>query len=258
MIDLHAHVLPGIDDGPGTDSEAVDLARVAVAAGTRVMVATPHVSRRYRAAVDALPGAVAALERELERSGVPLELRAGAEIALDSLGDLDDDTLGRLTLGGGPWLLLEAPLRGQADVSRAVASVRARGPRVVLAHAERCEALRRDPSLLRRLVREGALVSITADSLAGRFGETARRFGLLLLRERLVHNVASDAHHAHLRPPRGAAGRQAAEREQRDLGALWTWLTEEVPRAVLDGDAVPPAPRARPRGLRRFSARRGA
>jgi protein-tyrosine phosphatase len=257
VIDLHAHVLPGLDDGPRTVSEALELARVAVAAGTRVMVATPHVNQRYSEAVEALPGAVAALERELARAAIPLELRAGAEIAADRLDELDDDALGRLALGGGPWLLLEVPSHGPADVAGAVAAVRERGRGAVLAHAERCEAVRRDPSLLRRLVRDGTLVSITADSLAGRFGETARRFGLLLLEERLVHNVASDAHHARRRPPGVLAGRQAAERALPDVAGRWSWLTEEVPQAVLAGDAVPPAPRPQPRGLKRFSAGRG-
>lgn len=247
MIDLHAHVLPGLDDGPTTVPEALDLALAAVAAGTQIMVATPHVNDRYAAAVDAVPGAVTALQGELDRAGIALELRTGAEIATSRLPGLDDAALGRLALGGGRWLLLEPPSRGAADVEAAVAAVRERGYGAVLAHAERCEALRRDPSALRRLARDGTLVSITADSLTGRFGEIARRFAVLLLRERLVHNVASDAHHARQRPPGDAAGRRAAERAVPGARALWSWMTEEVPLAILEGEPVQPAPQARHR-----------
>ena len=249
VIDLHAHVLPGLDDGPRTVAESLTLARAAVAAGTRVMVATPHVNERYTAAVNAVPGAVDALQAQFVREDIPLDLRPGAEIAMSRLGMLDDAALERLALGGGQWVLLEAPLRGPADVPRAVAAVRERGRGAVLAHAERCEALRREPAMLRQLVRDGALVSITADSLAGHFGEGVRRFALLLLREGLVHNVASDAHDAQRRPPGGAAGKRAADRAVPGASALWTWLTEEVPAAVLEGGSVPPPPRP-PRGWR--------
>lgn len=256
MIDLHAHVLPGLDDGPATLPEALDLARAAVAAGTRTMAATPHVSERYGAAVEAMPEAVTRLQVELDGAGIPLALRGGAEIAISRLAGLDDGALRRLSLGGGPWLLLEPPERGPADVAGAVAGARERGYGAVIAHAERCEALRRDPAALRRLVGEGALVSITAASLTGRFGESARRFAGLLLRERLVHDVASDAHHAERRPPGTGDARRVAERAVPGVAGLWRWLTEEVPLAVLDGAPLPPAPRARRGWLGRLSRRR--
>jgi protein-tyrosine phosphatase len=239
VIDLHAHVLPGVDDGPATLADSLALARAAVAAGTRVMVATPHVNDRYDAALAAVPGAVVALQAELDRAGVPLALRGGAEIAISRLPGLDAGTLERLALGGGEWLLLEAPERGPADVPAAVAVAQERGHRVVIAHAERCEALRRDPTALRRLVAGGTLASITAGSLAGRFGAHPRRFAELLLRERLVHNIVSDTHGVEGRPPDVSAARRALP------APLWEWMTEAIPAAVLDGGAVPPAPRAR-------------
>jgi len=249
VIDLHAHVLPGVDDGPATLADSLALARAAVAAGTRVMVATPHVNDRYDAAVTVLPGAVDALQAELDRAQVPLALRSGAEIATSRLPALDAGLLERLALGGGEWLLLEAPERGPADVPAAVAIARERGFRVVLAHAERCEALRRDPTALRRLVAGGVLVSITAGSLGGQFGDSPRRFAGLLLRERLVHNVASDTHAVQGRPPDVSAARRALP------APLWEWMTGAVPAAVLDGAAIPPAPRERQGWRARLSRR---
>ena len=257
MIDLHAHVLPGIDDGPPTLEASLALARAAVASGTRVMVATPHIDERYGRAATELDQVVSNLQVELDRVGIALQLRAGAEVARARVADLDDSTLRRVTLGGGGWILLETPFERAEDVEGTMRDLQARGLGVVLAHVERSGPLRRDPARVRRMVEAGALVSITADSLRGRFGAAARRFAVLLLREGLVHNVASDAHDAKRRPPDLRAGLRAAERAVPGVRALLDHFTDAVPRAVLDGGPVPPAP-PRGRSLRRWISRSSA
>ncbi len=163
---------------------------------------------------------------------------SGAEIALAHLIDIDPEDLARLGLGGGPWLLLEPPFTHSPGVDRIVLDVMSRGFRVVLAHPERSPAFQRDPQMLESLVRAGALTSITAGSLVGRFGGDVRRFALALASADMVHNVASDAHDTDGRAPGiGAEIRQAG------LEGLLEWLTLAVPAAILRGDqAAPPRP----------------
>lgn len=244
MIDLHCHVLPGIDDGPATVEGSLEIARLAAAGGTTVLVATPHVSWRYRNDAATIAERVAALnerlasEEVLTADGRVLEVRAGAEVALTLIPELDDGQLAALGLGGGPWLLVEPPFTPVAPNLEAILlELQRAGHRVVLAHPERCPAFQRDPAALERLVRAGLLTSVTAGSLGGRFGGEARRLALVLAREGLLHNVASDAHDAVNRTPE-----IAAELERVGLAPLEPWLTGAVPAAILDGGEVPPAP----------------
>ncbi len=238
MIDLHCHVLPGIDDGPETIAGSVALARAAAAAGTRTLVATPHVSWRYPNDADTVARLVDELSRRLAAEEVALELLPGAEIAMTRVVDIEPAQLPRLGLGGGPWLLVEPPFTPVATgLDAVILDLQRRGHRILLAHPERCPALHRDPRMLGSLVRAGVLTSITAGSLVGRFGETVRRFALGLARDEMVHNVASDAHDHVNRPPG-----MSSELQQAGLGPLAEWLTQEVPAAILSGDEIPPRP----------------
>jgi len=253
MIDLHCHLLPGLDDGPATVSEALALARAAVAAGTRTMVATPHIDHFHGVAPEEIPVAVAALSVRLGHEGIPLDVRGGGEIALTRLGDLREAELDILRLGGGPYVLLEAPLSMAAgDFDRIfLHEISAGRRRVLLAHPERCPAFQQDPDRLRRLVDAGALVQITAESMTGGFGRLVRTFALDLLREGLVHDVASDAHDTQRRPPDLLRAFAAAERDVPGLSAQVGWLTEEAPAAILSGDELPPRPALAGAGRRR-------
>jgi protein-tyrosine phosphatase len=238
VIDLHCHVLPGIDDGPMTLAESLRLARSAAAAGTNTLVATPHVNWRYRNDADAIASLTAELNTHVAAAGLALRVRPGAEIAITRLADIEAPELQRLTLGGGPWLLLEPPLSSVVNNLDAILlDVQRDGHRVLIAHPERCRAFHRDPQVLATLVHEGALTSITAGSLVGRFGDTVRRFALDLARDGMIHNVASDAHDHSRRPPQ-----MAAELDRAGLGSLTEWLTCAVPEAILSGDPLPPRP----------------
>jgi protein-tyrosine phosphatase len=239
VIDLHCHVLAGIDDGPETVEGSVALARAAAAAGTRTLVATPHVSARYRNDAATIAPLVDQVNARLGDEEVPVEVLAGAEIAITSVVELGPSGLTGLGLGGGDWLLMEPPftpiVTGLQDT---LSSLRRDGHRILLAHPERCPAFHRDPAMLSSLVASGVLTSITAGSLVGQFGQEVRRFALGMVRDGLVHNVASDAHDHSRRPPG-----MAAELEQAGLGQLEEWLTHAVPAAILTGaEAIPPRP----------------
>jgi protein-tyrosine phosphatase len=242
VIDLHCHILPGLDDGPATPEAAVAMARAAVAAGTRAIATTCHVNHVFGLGPAELAGARAALAERLAAEGVELELLAGGEIAPERLPHLDDEALRALALGGGPYLLLECPLSPTgAALDMMVADLQRRGFGVLLAHPERSPGLMREPARLAALVERGALAQVTTGSLTGGFGEPVRRVAEEMVRRGLVHVLASDAHDAVHRPPdlRAAGGldeRQAA------------WMTEAAPAAIVAGRPLPerpPLPRAR-------------
>jgi protein-tyrosine phosphatase len=239
MIDLHCHVLPGIDDGPATIEGSVALARAAAAAGIATLVATPHVSARYRNDATTIVPLVDELNVRLAAEGVALEILRGAEISITSVIEIEPSELPGLGLGGGPWLLMEPPFAPiVTGLETILGSLRRDGYRILLAHPERCPAFHRDPAMLESLVSSGVLTSITAGSLVGQFGGDVRRFALGLVRDGLAHNVASDAHD-HVKRPPGIA----AELERAGLAPLIDWLTRAVPTAILSGDdRIPPRP----------------
>jgi protein-tyrosine phosphatase len=240
VIDLHCHVLPGIDDGPRTIDGSLALARAAADAGVRTLVATPHVSSRYPNDAGTIRASASTLGERLAAEGVELELRCGAELAMTHVARIEAAELARLGLGGGPWLLVEPPFSPVASaLEPIVQTLWQRGSRVVLAHPERCPAFHRDPGMLASLVREGALTSITAGSLVGQFGQKARRFAVQMAHEGMLHNVASDAHDAV-----GRAPGLADELHRAGLDPLAEWLTVGVPAAILAGTDVPPRPSA--------------
>jgi len=239
VIDLHCHVLPSIDDGPDTIEGSLAIVRTAASTGTHTIVATPHVNRLYRNDAATIAGLVDELGRQVTNGGLAVEIRTGAEIALTRLDGIRPDELRRLGLGGGPWLLVEPPFTPVATSLDAILlELQRDGHRVVLAHPERCMAFHRNPEMLRTLVREGFLTSVTAGSLIGQFGEEVRAFALEMAHAGLLHNVSSDAHDQIQRPP-GIA----AQLRQAGLEPLTEWLTQIVPAAILSGEEhIPPRP----------------
>jgi protein-tyrosine phosphatase len=244
MIDLHAHVLPGVDDGPASMGAALALAGAAAAAGTSTIVATPHVDLRFGLEAARVAAATAGLQAALDAAGIGVRVLTGAEIALERLIDLPPWELDALGLGGGPYLLVEAPLRrlpGEFDWPiRALLEDPAR--RVVIAHPERSPAFQADPGRLARLVEAGALCQVTTGALTGAFGAVVRDFALDLVRAGLVHDLASDAHDLARRPPGLGAALAALAAEGLATEAEQHWLTEDVPAAIVAGDDPPPRP----------------
>jgi protein-tyrosine phosphatase len=238
VIDLHTHVLPGIDDGPETIEGSLAMARAAAADGTRVMVATPHVSWHHHNDAAIISHLTTELNERLRLEEIAVEIRSGAEVAMTRVDDIEPAELARLRLGDGPWVLLEPPFTPiVTGLDGVVATLQSAGHRVVLAHPERCPALHREPRLVQSLVRSGVLTSVTAGSLTGRFGGEVRRFARRMVEEGLVHNVASDAHDALRRRPG-----MTSDLREAGLGGLSEWLTQAVPAAILDGEEIPARP----------------
>ena len=146
MIDLHCHVLPGIDDGPETMDGAIELARAAEAQGTSVLVATPHVTYDHlHNTSERILTSVEEVNRALRKQRIDVMVLPGAEVALERAGELDDEEIAALRLGGGPWLLVECPMfAGGMGVDGQLHALASRGNKIVLAHPERCPVFQTD------------------------------------------------------------------------------------------------------------------
>lgn len=254
MIDLHSHILPGLDDGARDLDESVEIARAAVADGTHVIAATPHVREDFPTTSSAMQNGVAALRAALTRAGIDLVVLPGGEISLEQLDRLSLDDLRRFGLGGNPsYLLLETPYDDwPLSFGEVVFDFTAAGITSVIGHPERNTAVQEDRELLAELVRAGALVQVTAASLDGRLGKRTRACARRLLDAELVHLIGSDAHSPGLREV--GLSRACAEVGDESLAR---WLTEDVPRAIIDDEPLPPRPprRVRPGLLARLLGR---
>jgi protein-tyrosine phosphatase len=199
-------------------------------------VATPHVSPRYATTPEQIEAGLAVL-----RPLSPVELLAGAEVAHEPALELPDETLRRLTLGDSNTILLESPLSPSVGsvFERAFDSLVERGYRVLLAHPERAPLFIGNPARLRALVDRGALCSITAQALSGRFGQGPKWFAFELLRDGLVHSVDSDAHDAVGRKPGLREGMLDAAETLPFVATRAGWYMTRVPAALLADEPLP-------------------
>ena len=202
--DIHFHLLPGVDDGPASTGDALELARAAVADGTTTVVATPHVRPDFVNDVAGLRDRVREIKEALAHAGIPLSVSPGGELGHQMVGRLRGDELDALAQGPPRrrWLLVEAPFAGLTpDFNAATDELRERGFGVVLAHPERSAGLlAAGRRALDHELAAGTALQVNACSLAGRNGSAARATALQLVWRGLVTAVASDAH-GWTRPP---------------------------------------------------------
>src|SRR3954454_14687839 len=193
--DIHFHLLPWVDDGPSTMDESVALAAAAVADGTTVVVATPHVRTGFLTDVSELPDRVRELQDRLARERIGLAGRRGAELGHDMVGRLSQAELGSVAHGppGGRWLLVETPFVGLGDeFTAATDELRDRRFAVVIAHPERARGSA--AAVLRYELERGSMLQVNAWSLVGRHGPEAYERAHEMLRAGRVGLIASDAH----------------------------------------------------------------
>ena len=233
-VEIHFHILPGIDDGPATMEESLELARLAVRDGTRSVVATPHVRGDFFTDVHELPHRVRELNARLRLEGIPLDVVQGGEVGPDLIQGLDDHALEQVAVGpeGARWILLEPPFTSLAGALDAAAELRARGYTVVLAHPERSAGvLRSGCRLLREELAAGTLTQISVSSLLGHHGPDAQVAAGHLIEMRMAHFLASDAHSPQ-RPPLLGAGMDALLELGRPFADARR-LVETAPRELL-------------------------
>ncbi len=204
MIDVHVHLLAGLDDGPSTMEESVALARLLVQQGVTTAVATVHnYEGAYEAPADAIRRAANDLQTVLDDMQVPLKIVPAMEIQLRE-GVPDKLRQGKLmTIGDrGAFVLVELPFHDiSMNVTDILFRIQVTGVRCILAHPERNARILEDIGIVEDLVERGCRMQINAESLVEGSGRRTFKFVRTMLRRGLVTFIASDAHSVLERPP---------------------------------------------------------
>ena len=255
MIDIHAHVLPTVDDGPADIKEAIEAIEQLAREGVTEIVATPHFNDRYpHVPASELLARVRALQRIAEHRNLPVRLFAGHEIRLarDTADMLASGTAA--TINDGPYVLIELPSGDfPADLAATITSLRTSGFIPVLSHVERYRPTIANPDVLVPLVEAGAIMQVTASSIVGSFGEQVRETTEILLRRNLAHVFGSDVHALPIRQPYFSVGikRAAAIVGSQRIREM----TTVMPSAILYGDPVELPPVLAPAEVRHYGFR---
>ena len=248
MIDLHCHILPGIDDGPTDLSVSLAMARCAVDDGIRVTACTPHIyPGLYENHAEGIRSAIAAFRLALAEANIPLQLVEGADthLAPDLLAGIRG---GRIpTLNGSRYFLFEPPHHvAPPRLEDSVFTLVAAGYVPVITHPERLTWIEEHYPVFKRLVASGAWMQLTSGSLTGRYGPRPKYWSERILDEGFCHILATDAHHIDRRPPLLAEAREVAARRMGAKEAMHLVVTR--PQGILDNvpaPSLPPLPDAR-------------
>lgn len=211
MIDIHAHILPGVDDGARDLAESLAMAKLAVADGLTHLFATPHHRDYTPLSRSEVAQRVVQLQGELDKAGLPLTLLPGHEIRLydDMFDDWDNNLAGPL---GDSLYVLAEPLFSHYDkqTDAMLFELFDRGYLPIMAHPERIRPIQDNLALIEPFLARGGLTQITATSLTGTGDWRGKKTAETMLRNGMVHIIASDAHHPYHRTPTLAAARDAA------------------------------------------------
>ena len=259
MIDLHSHVLPGLDDGARTPEDSLAIARAAASEGVTTMAATPHLRADHPGVRPAeLAARCTTLQRLFDAEGIALEVVPAGELDVHWAQGASDDDLRLASYGQrGDWLLVETPYGTISELyEELLFKLSARGFRTLLAHPERNPSFQRRPERLRALVERGALVQVTAHALVSAERRAPeRRLAEALVRGSLAHVIASDVHRASGRRSVGLA--EAVAAADAIVPGAGAYMTRDAPAAILAGQHPPPPPSPEGGGRRRVLRRLG-
>ncbi len=200
FIDIHSHILPGLDDGAKTMEASLEMARAAARGGVKDIIATPHVDLESSVAtLEKLPYLLEEINRAMRQQGLEVQVHPGTEMRMNTaLLRLEETPTGIYTLTlnhGGKYILIDLPL---LDIPLCTEEVFFRlqlaGLTPILAHPERNRALYRQPEFILQIFQRGVKIQVNAGSLIGYYGRKTKRLGWHILESNLVHLVASDAH----------------------------------------------------------------
>ncbi|MFC1876034.1 tyrosine-protein phosphatase [Thermodesulfobacteriota bacterium] len=237
MIDLHCHILPGVDDGPSHVEGSLRMAECAAADGIHTLVATPHTyNETYHNSLSCILTNIANLKKIIIENQIPIDICPGAEVRIHQ--DMDRSVKEGKTASinnTGHYILVEFPynmiLPGTRDV---LFQLFLNSITPVLAHPERNLALQRNPDILSDLVTMGCLVQLTAMSITGELGHDAMEYSHFLLKQRQAHVIATDSHDAESRPPILSSAVEVTAHILGDTEAAEAMVTVN-PRIILDG-----------------------
>ena len=204
MIDLHAHILPGLDDGPAEMSESIQMCRMAYKDGVRSIVATPHMNDgMYNITASQMREKASQITDALAQDGVTMNILPGGDISLTP------ETLGKLQSGeistvaeNGVYVMLELPNDVvPVKLHETIFEIQSAGYIPIISHIERYSSVQTNISNMEKMVEWGVVTQLTAASIIGEFGKAAKECSMELIKCRLGHVVASDMHGVKKRPP---------------------------------------------------------
>jgi protein-tyrosine phosphatase len=236
MVDIHCHILPGVDDGPRSWEMTREMCRIAADDGIRHIVATPHCNDMYSYDRAQCEGLKEKLE-QASQGRIEFSIGCDFHFSYENIADAIANPK-RYSINGTPYLLIEFSDYGiPPNVAQLLLEFTSRGMVPIITHPERNPLLVRRPERVLEMVDAGALVQVTANSITGFWGEQARSLVEWLLAQRLVHVIASDAHDAvHRRPVLS----QARDLVARMLGAQAAEdLVSNIPQAIVEGKPLP-------------------
>lgn len=238
MIDVHCHILPGVDDGPETLDESLDMVREAINQGVTAAVATPHHKHtKYENVKQDIIKHVEELNEAIIRAGLEFTVLPGQEIRLygELLSDLETGDL--LTINNtNKYLFIELPSNHVPRYTdRMLYQLQLDGFTPVIVHPERNSEFVENPSLLYQLVKKGAITQVTASSITGEFGKKIKKFALSLLDSNQAHVIGSDSHNT---TNRKNCLKQAYHVIEREFGSDSVCLLQENAICLVNGQVI--------------------
>lgn len=251
VVDIHCHILPGVDDGAKDWDMAGQMCQVAAADGVTHIVATPHANDEYAYDRDVLRSKLTKLQA-IAGEWPMLTLGCDFHFSYENVSAALADAT-RFTIGNSQYLLVEfSDFALSLPMRDTLVRLRNTGVVPIVTHPERNLLMQRDPDLILKLLELGCLVQVTASSLTGRWGESAQKSALWLLQHSAVHVLASDAHDPARRPPVLSPGREAAAKIcGHDIARA---LVDDNPRAIINGEPIPYRPKPEAARSRRHLA----
>lgn len=233
MIDIHTHILPGLDDGSASWNDTLDMARAAASEGITTIIATPHhANGTYTNTAQDVAEHTQTINEKLIAAGVPVTVRTGQEIRVhdDLLDAWNRNEL--LPLAGSSYVLIEMPSsRIPKAMIELIHELNILGLKAVIAHPERNAEIVQHPDRLAELIEAGAFAQVTTHSLLGGFGKRIEQSAWSLLKAGHIHIVSSDAHHI---VRRGFRLREAYDAIERRMGEQWVNYLQLNAKSVLE------------------------
>jgi protein-tyrosine phosphatase len=217
LIDIHCHILPGVDDGAKDMEMALTMAKMASDDGIETIIATPHFNNIWRIERETVVRKAAELQAEIDRLGLPLTIRHGNEVRMESAAFIKQAIAGErfcYLADNRKFVLMEQPWEGFCTTTwELVETLRDQGTTIILAHPERHIFFRAEPTLLDRMIDMGVWTQVSVGSLIGENGPDAQAFAERLADRGLAHTLATDAHNMTRKPLMALGFRAVAERK---------------------------------------------